>query len=52
MSKIHDLIMDFSFHKSIGEEIAMTVLNERIIQLSQMDENTNTKALTVDLELL
>lgn len=30
-SKIHDLLMDFSFHPLIGEEITMSVLNERII---------------------
>jgi len=30
-SKIHDLIMDFSFHPQIGEEIALNVLNERIV---------------------
>lgn len=30
-SKIHDLVMDFSFHPQIGEEISMSVLNERIV---------------------
>ena len=29
-SKIHDLVMDFSFHPLIGEEISMGVLNDRI----------------------
>jgi len=39
MSKIHDSIMDFSFHPLIGEEIAMGVLNERLVTFSELEEN-------------